>query len=648
MAETDNFDDISAERFARKGSREVHVSELLKFERSERIPLLDPMIDTLPYGDMAWSAFEKLCAHLLKESEDLHILQAFQYGEQGDEQDEIDILARRPGSTSFVMAQCKRVKTISPSLLSGWLAGFRASTSAKRCETYLLCVASRVTKPGVVNQWNQFAVALEQEDKIHAELWDAAELDQRLRVLPGVVSRFFGVDYARRFCQFELSQDDFPAQFATEDEYLFDDQLTLQNRTVHASISLPSKRYPYCGAILSFARKDLTGISFSVTCKEFVGWMQWRNCAPNEDERPYARQPTVSAGKFVLAAGGVRLTLGDEEIEHLDWILRRAWPRFLEASQQLDRTWRFLRFPRFRDTEVGFSVMRASRQTWAHILEFARAFDFANGTTDRHVFDASSGMLKVYTEHPRGDLAEGYHLLLRAVSEPGVTLPWEGDVILVWEPPHGIAQCSERVGPEHMWDAEFTHDWILNVMSKWVHEWLAKRTVHNTRLRSLFVEKQQNFACDLTSLPILSRRNIGAVATVADLRDWVRYYQAYFHCYRGAPIPQKTVCDVLHLVARHLRHADSDGLKFIRMRLHLGDRDLAQDIERLITLSEDAFIERRLNLDSALRCLLIIMEKEPDLPRSELDHASDSLRAVSGRVREDLLCSAFSMAGLAG
>ena len=629
------------EHFERNGARELRIDELFDVDEPERVPLLDPLVDELPYLKITWQKFEKLCAHLLADSAELQVSQAFQYGDSGDCQDEIDILARRAGSAKFVMAQCKRVQTIPPSLITDWLTAFERSSSVTRCETYILCVGSHITKPDVVNVWNEFAARMEAQN-VSAWLWDAAEMDKRLRTLPGIVSRFFGRHYAERFCYSEYPTDAYPSQFEQESEHIFESQLTLQNRSIHASINLPSVRFPHCGAILSFARRDLTGVSFSVAGSEFVEWMRWRSRADDSDERPYARRSTVSAGKYVLAAGGVRLTLTGDEIEHLDWIIRKAWVHFLACASGLDRKWKFLRFPRLPDAEAGFSMIKASRETWSTMLQFARAHDCSNGTSEKHVFDASSGMLKVYVDGPRHGLNNGYHLLLKAFSEPGMTLPWEGDVILGWEAPLDLSGLPSKIGPSDMWDAEFTHDWLLNVLSKWVEEWVAAQQVEPGRFLRKLRRDTPAFKCEMTSVPLPDERDIARISSVEDLKDRVRFYQAFFYGYHGvASADPALVADVLTLVARYAMHADTGDADYIRMRLQLKGDDLANEVLALAASVPQR--ERRVvDLDIAFRCLLLIVENERPLPRSELEHASELLRVVASRVREDLLCAAFS------
>jgi hypothetical protein len=642
MVDPAHDENVGTGNFGRDGARDMPVGQLFDSEEPPRIPLLDPLVDTLPYAQISWQSFEKLCAHLLAGSAELQVTQAFQYGDSGDDQDEIDILARRPGSVRFVMAQCKRVQKILPSLMTEWLADFKKSNSISRCETYILCIGSQITKPSVLDVWNEFAAKLETEG-ISAWLWHAAELDKRLRTFPGIVSRFFGVAFAERFCHFAYAADDFPSQFEKESEHIFESQLTLQNQSIHAGINLPSERFTYCGAILSFARRDLTGVSFAVSGSELVGWMQWRNWAKDDDERPYARKSTVSAGKFVFAAGGVRLTLTSDEVEQLDWIIRKAWPHFVASADSLDRKWRFLRFPRLPDVEAGFSIIKASRATWSAVLQFARAHDYSNGTSEQHIFDASSGMLKVYVDHPRHGLRSGYHLLLRAFSEPGMTLPWEGKVILAWEAPLEKGGLASEIGPSGVWDAEFTHDWLLDVLGKWVGDWVAGQRESQPRLRLRPRRERPVFACDMSSIPILDRRDAGSFGTVKDLQECISFYQSYFHGYRGAAqIPPGMISDVLLLVERHLKHADVNDAHFVAMKLHLDGDDLASEIKALAKsgLRAGRFA---IDLDTAFRCLLTLVESMSSLPRSELDHASDHLRTIASRVREDLLCGAFSV-----
>jgi hypothetical protein len=52
------------------------------------------------------------------------------------------------------------------------------------------------------------------------------------------------------------------------------------------------------------------------------------------------------------------------------------------------------------------------------------------------------------------------------------------------------------------------------------------------RLRLRPRRKRPVFACDMSSIPILDRRDAGSLGTVKDLQERIRFYQSYFHVYR--------------------------------------------------------------------------------------------------------------------
>ena len=66
----------------------------------------------LPFGELAWEDFEKLCLRLARKEAD--VLQCRLYGVQGDKQDGIDIYARTGASTKYRTYQCKNEKSFAP------------------------------------------------------------------------------------------------------------------------------------------------------------------------------------------------------------------------------------------------------------------------------------------------------------------------------------------------------------------------------------------------------------------------------------------------------------------------------------------------------------------------------------------------------
>ncbi|NPT61164.1 hypothetical protein [Paraburkholderia elongata] len=253
---------------------EVPVDELFSIPRGSNIPVLAPLVETLPYSELHPGTFESLCAHVVDAASELDIQQAFRYGVSGQSQAEADIIAVRKSDGRHVIVQCKRYKVVTPGKIKEWVQAFLKGQWVGTSCKYILCIAANVQKTKQVAAWLEAAAECAKVG-IDAELWGADVLDLRLRTMPTTVAQFFSRTHAELFCA-GLPADAYPSRFRTRFEASFEHQLTLEDESVSISFNLPHERFQNFGAIFNFARADLSGISFAVGGDMLVNWLQWR------------------------------------------------------------------------------------------------------------------------------------------------------------------------------------------------------------------------------------------------------------------------------------------------------------------------------------------------------------------------------------
>jgi len=622
----------------------VSLDQLFNDLPEEDVVVDDPLIEGLPYGGISWPRFEALCAHLLNDEPGVKIRQAMRYGREGQSQYGLDIIAYCERGSRHLVAQCKRVRTVSSKEISQWTNKFLDGPKVASTSKYILCLATRLGEDTrTIDAW---MVAQDRFDKagIEARVWDSDILDQLLRERPGIVTRFFGVDRAKRFCDPTFPSKRYPSQFREGFLHVFENQFVAEQLTTRLDVNLPSERFPHLGGMFVFARGDLSGITFAVDGKTLLSWARWRARADlTTSERPYARRTEVP-GRFVLASESVRFTLTSEEVGHLDWVIHKAWECFLPAADALEREWRFLRFERLSSEANAFVMGTVSRPHWRTMLAFANAHDFELGNSEKHIFDRSNGMLKVYSKSDCYGMKKGYHLILRGFSEGGMTLPWEEEVLLVWEAPTSPTGTPAPLGPACAWDVEHAHDWILNIFAGWVEKWTVTQT---RRPRNGWWSPFKGFAHTVYSLQVSSsatfkRRDLRSARTARELIDLCTFFQGHFHIDRsGVPVDVEMTKDVLRLTSRFLQLGDKGDLHYIAGKLTLDEDSLETGISQLCA-DETKRFDLAAWLDTAFRCLIQLLRNAKTLSQSDIEFALDLLGPVASRVREDLLCNAFS------
>ncbi|MGF6899712.1 restriction endonuclease [Paraburkholderia sp. GAS348] len=639
----------------RPGAREQHVTAVeISLDVLLGPPaLVDVVVDdlpitSLPLANIPWPRFEALCAQILNDGGEEKVRQAVQYGRPGQDQYGIDIVTYRIGAQKHIVAQCKRVRRLTAGNIEEAVNDFLIGPKASSTSKYIFCTTTTLgEETAAVDAWtnayNRLIVA-----NIEAELWDSARLNDLLRTRPAIVTRFFGVECARRFCDPASPSGMYPSQFRQHFVGQFENQLALEQVTTRLDVNLPCERFPHFGGILTFARADLSGISFAISAKTLLTWAQWRVWATmKHDERPYAQQSAVP-GRYVLSADGVRLTLNTEEVQDLDWILCKAWEGFLQAANELEKYWRFLRFPRLTHDEQGFVVARVSRDAWRAMLDFANTHDFEKGDTSRHIFDRSAGLLKIYNPSSRQTTASVHHLVLNAVSDGEMALQWEQDsLLLIWQPPTVTPGDSSLVGPAGYWDVEHAHEWLVDTFAGWANDWAKQTQAPETRTgwfrRTQVRPPVEPFELHIDSHALLPRRDFDSPRTVSELIEFCTHLQGHFYLDKlGVPVKREITTNVLQLVLRFLSLGGEGERRYIAGKLTLRSDMLDGAIPGLIADTSKRF-DLVAWLDNALRCLIQLLRNAERLAQSDIDFAVDLLLPAANRVREDLLCQAFSL-----
>jgi hypothetical protein len=136
-------------------------------------------------------AFQDLCRDLLDAQAE--IATSSIYGERGECQDGIDVLAQRKAGDGIEVGQCKRYQKFPPADIqkaSNEFFAYWPRWSQEQVKRFVLFVAcdmnSRQQRDMILQEKKRFA-----EQGIIYEVWDAAELRNKLRPHPGIVTTYF-------------------------------------------------------------------------------------------------------------------------------------------------------------------------------------------------------------------------------------------------------------------------------------------------------------------------------------------------------------------------------------------------------------------------------------------------------------------------
>ncbi|MBR7745139.1 hypothetical protein [Undibacterium baiyunense] len=607
----------------------------------------DPKLTSLPFEQVPWPSFEKLSARLLDATYSSRMLQVFGYGRQGQEQFGVDIIALKVGSKKQTVMQCKNVRNLRKGELRSWVRKFIEDKKVVDTEHYILCIPFAVEKDTkLLEEWTEQVFLLDSKG-VTAELWSLNKLNTLLSNQPELVEVFFGAQISSRFCSTTLVPDKYPERYRCEFESQFENNFIFENETLRLDVFVPNERSPRFTSILSFARVDLSGITFSIPSLTMIKWLQWVGHTRDLSQAPYAKPLPGFNGRYIFVAPDIRLFLDESEVRHLHWVFSRAWRAYLEAAKSLEANWRFIRFDPIQETQKKtFALAKISRPLWRAFLSFAQEHDSGQGNTKWHIFERSTGSLKVFVDVDTESLDRGYHLILDAYQQGGITLPYDEKVDLGWSAITSISNEPVAMHPRHAWDAEYAHNWLFNEFLPAVHEWIIREEVQKAKDGANFFTKlvmrpapSVDLSPHIYSLQGFPARSMSnSNPTLESLTKNAEQLQSHFHVYRrDAALNTSDVLPVLRLLKRLANMVNENSDRHIRGNLQLGDGSLSEELEKRIESSQESSYSSKL-LDMALRSLLALIWNIERLPEPEMVVISETLNPLWDRMIEDRLC----------
>ena len=157
----------------------------------------------LPFGDLHWENFERLCTRLERTDADIECCRL--YGTSGQAQEGIDLYSLRRSSPKYRVLQCKRVEDFTPGKIKSAVEVFLNGSWAAKSEAFVLCTKESLRRTERIEEIERQRSQL-RGIGVELETWDADELDLALKNRPEIVNDFFGYEWAKEFCGAEAVQ----------------------------------------------------------------------------------------------------------------------------------------------------------------------------------------------------------------------------------------------------------------------------------------------------------------------------------------------------------------------------------------------------------------------------------------------------------
>ncbi len=190
-------------------------------------PPTQSQIQLLPFDELTWENFERLCYRLARLKGDVEGWVAL-YGSRGQKQDGIDLYIRRQGAEKYSCWQSKRKKLSAPGVRSA-VAEFEAGEWWAKSDQFCICTSSSIQDVNVQGEIERQRTRLEAKG-IDLQVWGQTELSTELKDNNTLVRDFFGRTWGAHFCT-ALDASDQPDQLDADDIA----QLRCELRTLYSS-----------------------------------------------------------------------------------------------------------------------------------------------------------------------------------------------------------------------------------------------------------------------------------------------------------------------------------------------------------------------------------------------------------------------------
>jgi len=184
----------------------------------------------LPFGELTWEDFEKLCLRLARLEVNVEHCQL--YGVRGQDQEGIDIYARQRLVEKYRVYQCKRVKDFGVANIKDAVSKFLEGKWVSQTDTFVLCTQVSLNKTELADEIETQNKRLKRQG-ITLLPWGSDQLSIALKGHPEIVDDFFGRTWVAAFCGREQADS---LGKRPEVEVAEHYRLWLREKTVHLKV----------------------------------------------------------------------------------------------------------------------------------------------------------------------------------------------------------------------------------------------------------------------------------------------------------------------------------------------------------------------------------------------------------------------------
>ncbi len=286
---------------------------------------------------------------------------------------------------------------------------------------------------------------------------------------------------------------------------------------------------------------------------------------PHWGTRRFLRK--TADGSFEAQLGQATVILSEQEAQELCTCIDEAchaYKAILVSTEETLQTWNYIPVSLPEVQLHGFRILTIQPWLWGLMLRFAREFDFLEGTSSWHIFDSGRNRLRVSLSR---ESEKGYdeNVLIYPSYGPSDLPKSTVDVLYCIEEDRYLAYMEERedqrswkqvVGPNGIWTAQYTEDWLINRL---IPKVLAHYPLRSFLMRHLKHRRQPPYR----TVHELQDREVplAQVSMPAQLAPYLHQIQGWLHIYGDCQVAASLFRPYYTALTEVVRHIDPSQLE---------------------------------------------------------------------------------------
>ncbi|MFA1739918.1 HNH endonuclease [Lysinibacillus fusiformis] len=176
---------------------------------------------------------------------------------------------------------------------------------------------------------------------------------------------------------------------------------------------------------------------------------------------------------YFVDLANVRIPLERDEVIQLLDIIDDFYDIYIESVKEIYQVFDWSNFHRIDRNKNNLTLCKISKKLWFEIGEFCRKFDYQNGNTEWHIFDATGSMIKILDRETDDFRAFIYPMIEECKYE---IYPID-NVSIIWTDEYFWDKKLQHFKENEYWKPILTYKWLVeNLIPKVVYEMEIKKT----------------------------------------------------------------------------------------------------------------------------------------------------------------------------